>query len=201
MITLGLTGSIGMGKSTALLMLKKMGCAIHDSDKAVRYALSPKGEAFEEVSLTFPKVWDKKTHTIKRDVLADIIFNDLEQKKILENILHPIVRASQNHFMRQQVRMGRKFTVLDIPLLFETGAQNRVDYTVVVTAPYHIQRQRVLKRPGMTEEKFLSILKTQMPDEEKCSYADFVIPTGLGFALTYRSLKIMLNTILDEEYA
>lgn len=195
MIVLGLTGSIGMGKSTIALMLKQLGCGVHDSDKAARLALEPKGQAFEEVALTFPEVWNKKTHTIKRDVLAQIIFNDVEQKEKLEKIIHPIAQQSQKQFIQKQLRLGRKIVVLEIPLLFETGAENRVDYTVVASAPYHIQQHRVLSRANMSEEKFEAILASQMPDKEKCLRADFVIPTGMGMAYTRRCLVIMLESI------
>lgn len=195
MIVLGLTGSIGMGKTTAAGMLKKLGCAVHDSDKAVHSALEPYGAAFEEVALTFPDAWDKKKHRIKRPALAEIIFKDPEKKKELENILHPVVRQDQKKFIRQQQALGKKIAVLDIPLLFETGAENRVDYTIVVSAPYYIQRRRVLSRPNMTEEKFHAILSAQMPDHEKRMRADFVIPTSMGLAYTYNSLKKVIQEI------
>ena len=195
MIVLGLTGSIGMGKTTAAAMLKKMGCAIHDADKAVHQALEPNGEAFEEVALSFPSVWDKKKRIIKRNVLADIIFKDINQRHALEQILHPVVQRSQIKFLKAQNRMGRGVVVLDIPLLFETGAQARVDYTVVVSAPYHVQRTRVLKRQGMSEEKFQRILETQMPDVQKRNLADFVVPTGMGMAYSYRCLMKLMEEI------
>lgn len=197
MIVIGLTGSIGMGKSTAALMLERMGCAIHDSDRAVRQALKPSGEAFEEVAVTFPEAWDKKKHTIKRDVLADIVFNDENKKTELESILHPIVQQSQKNFIQKQQRLGKEIVVLDIPLLFETGAQNRVDYTFLVTAPFHIQKRRVLARPGMSEEKFEAILSSQMPDNEKKARADFVISTGMGLAYTYQGLKKAIQEIKE----
>jgi dephospho-CoA kinase len=184
-----------MGKSTAASMLAKLGCGVHSADEAVREALSPKGAAFEEVAVTFPACWDKKKHLIKRDMLADIIFNDASKRKQLEDILHPVVRQSQKKFIQNQERLGREIVVLDIPLLFETGAEERVDYTLVVSAPYHVQRHRVLDRPGMTEEKFSAILKTQMPDAEKRARADFVIPTGMGMAYTYKSLEQCLKGI------
>ncbi len=196
MIIIGLTGSIGMGKSTAARMLKKMGAAVHDSDGVVRKALNPYGEAFEEVAITFPESWDKKKHVIKRDVLANIIFSDKSKKEELENILHPIVWRSQKKFLQKQKLLGRKIVVLDIPLLFETGAQRRVDYTFVVSAPDHIQRRRVLSRPNMTPEKFQAILSSQLSDHEKCVQADFVIPTGMGLAYTYQALEKSLKEIL-----
>ncbi|HPF78607.1 MAG TPA: dephospho-CoA kinase [Alphaproteobacteria bacterium] len=196
MIVIGLTGSIGMGKSTVARMMEKLGCAIHDSDKAVHEALSPTGEAFEEVAVTFPACWEKKTHTINKKILADIIFNDPAKKQELEDILHPIVQRSQKKFIQKQQRLGREVVVLDIPLLFETGAENRVDYTFVASAPYHIQRRRVLSRPNMTEEKFEAILSAQMSDHEKRIRADFVIPTGLGLAYTHKILKQSLGSIL-----
>jgi len=198
MIILGLTGSIGMGKSTAASMLGYMGCGVYDADQAARNALNPKGEAFEEVALTFPAAWDKKTRTIKRDVLAEIIFQDSEKKKILEDIIHPIVQNNQWQFIQQEKRLGRKSIVLDIPLLFETFADDNVNYTIVVTAPQYIQRQRVLKRAGMSEEKFENILKTQMPDRQKRYLADFIIPTGMGMAYTYQSLIKMMQQINTE---
>lgn len=195
MISLGLTGSIGMGKSTAATMLRKMGCGVHDADQAAREALLPTGGAFEEVALTFPKAWNKKTHTLKRDVLADIIFKDAHQKEILEDLVHPVVRKSQESFARQQQRLGREVVVFDVPLLFETEADRRFDYSVVVSAPSYIQRQRVLKRDGMTPEKFQAISHTQMPDAQKRALADFIIPTGLGMAYSYQCLMKMLKEI------
>lgn len=186
-----------MGKTTAAAMLKKMGCAIHNSDACVHKALEPYGQAFEEVAVTFKKAWDKKTHTINRKILGEIIFSNDEQKEILESILHPIVRQDQSRFLQKQIRIGRQFSVLDIPLLFETGADQRVDVTAVVTAPFKTQRRRVLSRSNMTEEKFESILETQMPDVHKCMLADFVIPTGMGRAYTYRALQGMLRELKD----
>ncbi len=195
MIVIGLTGSIGMGKSTVAGMLQHMGCAVHDSDAVARLSLEPEGEAFEAVALSFPEAWDKKKHLIKRDVLAEIIYEDVAQKQKLEALIHPVVQNSQKKFIQAQKSLGKDKVVLDIPLLFETGAGQRVDYTVVVSAPYFIQRHRVLKRPNMTLEKFHSILENQMSDKEKRKRADFVIPTGLGLAHTQRKLNKMIRTI------
>ncbi len=195
MIVIGITGSIGMGKSTAAAMLARMGGAVHDSDKISRDSLKPYGAAFEEVALTFPKAWDKKKHLIKRDVLGEIVFNDNAKKQELENIIHPVVKASQLKFIRDQKKLGKKFVVLDIPLLFETGAEQRCDYTICVFAPDHIQRRRVLSRANMTKKKFQAILHSQMPSAEKCARADFIVPTGLGLAYTYRQLKHIIMDI------
>ena len=182
MIILGVTGSIGMGKSTLGKMLQYLGCPVHDSDATVKNALNPYGKAFEAVALTFPTAWDKKKHLIKKEVLSDIIFYDDAARQDLENILHPIVEAEQQQFIFTQRKLGRQFCALDIPLLFETGADKRVDYTINVTAPFFVQAQRVLSRPHMSVEKFEAILQTQMLDSQKCALADFVIQTGLGKA-------------------
>ena len=195
MIILGLTGSIGMGKSTLARMLGRLGCALHDSDECVHQALEPTGAGFEKVALSFPESWDKKKHLIKRDVLAQIIFNDDVQRRKLENILHPIVKQNQKIFIQKQKRLGTKFVVLDIPLLFETGAEDRVDYTIVASAPYHIQRRRVLGRPNISEENFLRILETQMPDAQKRMRADFVVSTGMGMAYSFKQLRQILQEL------
>lgn len=193
MIVFGLTGSIGMGKSTAAKMLKLMGVPVHDSDRAVHAALLPRGAAFEEVAVTFPDAWDKKTRLIDRKKLGDIVFTDKAQLKKLENILHPIAAASQKKFIQAMQNKGKRAVVLEIPLLFETGAEKRVDYTLSVTAPPAIQRRRVLRRKNMTEEKFRRILESQMPDLEKQARADFVVQTGLGYATTFQQLRRILK--------
>ena len=118
------------------------------------------------------------------------MFADAQKLKILEQILHPKVVALEEKFVKKQRSLGAKLVVLDIPLLFETGAEKRVDYTVVVTAPKFIQRRRVLARTGMTAEKFAQIISTQMPDNEKRKRADFIIQTGLGKAYSFRELQI-----------
>lgn len=195
MIVLGLTGSIGMGKSTAGNMLEKMGCSVHSADKAVHALLAPGGACFEHVAVTFPEAWDKKKHIIRRDILGQIVFQDDAKRKELEDILHPAVREMQQEFLKQQNQMGRKIAALDIPLLFETGADKRVDYTLAVTAPAFVQRQRVMARHGMTLEKFAKILQTQMADGEKRARADFVVHTGLGLGYTYRKLQKIVRKI------
>lgn len=184
-----------MGKSVAAEILKTLGCPVHDSDKAAFDALQPGGASFEEVAVTFPESWDKKRHVIKRDVLGDLVFSDPVRRKELEDIIHPAIRAAQNEFLKKQRALRQKIVVLDIPLLFETGADKRVDYTLVVTAPYAIQRRRVLSRPNMNEEKFLNILNRQMPDQDKQMRADFVVSSGLGRAQTFKDLQNVLKQI------
>lgn len=195
MMVLGLTGSIGMGKSTAAKMLRRLGVPVHESDAAVHRALAPGGAAFEEVAVTFPDAWDKKNHVIKRDVLGQVVFSDAHKRAELEHILHPVARASQEKFIRDQARLHRGIICLDIPLLFETGAENRVDAVIVVTAPYATQRRRVLARLGMTEDRFLSIVNAQMPDGEKCARADFVVHTGMGLSTTFRELQKIVRAL------
>lgn len=195
MIVLGLTGSIGMGKSRAAQMLRIMGVPVHDSDRAVHYALSPRGEAYEEVAVTFKDAWDLKTRTINRKKLGEIVFSDPEKLKELEAILHPAAQRSQLKFLRVMQAKGKKIVALEIPLLFETGAEDRVDYTICVTAPPAIQMRRVLARPNMTFEKYNSILNSQMPDGEKRARSDFVVQTGLGFARTFQDLKKILRIV------
>jgi dephospho-CoA kinase len=185
-----------MGKSTAARMLKRMGVPVFDSDADVHKALSPKGAAFEEVAVTFPEAWEKKTRTINRKILGAIVFNDAQKRKELESILHPIVQAGQKKFILSMQRLGKKIVALDIPLLFEIGAQSRVDYTICVSAPYEIQKRRVLARPNMDEERFLKIVAQQMPDAQKRSLADFVVQTGQGYALTYRQLQKIVKEVL-----
>jgi dephospho-CoA kinase len=193
MVIFGLTGSIGMGKSTAASMMARLGCGVYDSDNTVREALLPSGKAFEEVAVTFPECWDKKKHLVKKDVLSDIVFSDEEKRAELEEIIHPIVWESQRDFIKSEKLKGRRVVVLDIPLLFETGAQGRVDYTICVSAPFHIQKRRVLSRPNMDEERFLSILNSQMSDINKRALADFVVNTGMGLDHSFAELREILR--------
>ncbi|PZO82286.1 MAG: dephospho-CoA kinase [Micavibrio aeruginosavorus] len=195
MIVIGLTGSIGMGKSRAASMLKLMGIPVHDSDKAVHAALQPKGIAFDDVVSAFPSALDKKTNGIDRKKLGDIVFNDPAALKTLENILHPAAKKSQVDFIQAMTRKGKRAAVLEIPLLFETGAEKRVDCVICVSAPPAIQRRRVLARKGMTEEKFKSILAKQMPDAQKRSLSDYVVQTGMGPAHTFRALRKIVREL------
>lgn len=193
MIVLGLTGSIGMGKSTAAKMLRMMGVPVHDSDKAVHEALLSKGSAYDAVAKLFPSAAGRGG--IDRKKLGGIVFSDKAALKKLEAVLHPAAQASQQKFVRAMQAKGKKIAVLEIPLLFETGAEERVDYTITVTSPPAIQKRRVLKRKNMSEEKFKSILASQIPDAAKQAQSDFVVDTGLGYARTYRQLKQIIESI------
>jgi dephospho-CoA kinase len=178
MITLGLTGSIGMGKSTAAADLQVLGVPVCNADMLVHQLLAKGGEAVEAVAQTFPETL--VAGQIDRTLLGKAVFHDKEKLAALEKILHPLVVTKENAFIAEQKKNGAKIAVLEIPLLYETGAESRCDKVMVVTAPGFIQKYRVLKRPGMTAEKFHNILALQMPDREKRARADFVVQTGLG---------------------
>ncbi len=193
MIIFGLTGSIGMGKSTAASMLRRLGVPVHDSDRAVHVALDRGGHAVEMVRDLFPAAWDSKSEMIDRKKLGTIVFGDDQKLGQLENILHPLVRESQTDFIRSMTRMGRRAVALEIPLLFETGAEDRVDYVICVSAPAAIQQQRVMVRKGMSTEKFSQILARQIPDAQKRALSDFIVPTGRGLAATYAALRRILR--------
>ena len=206
MIIIGLTGSIGMGKSTVAAMMQTLGVPVHDADETVHELLEPGGKGIQPVCAAFPyfeypQIYGKKSgfapRPLLRKELGAIVFADDEKRETLENILHPLVQESQTEFMRKHKALGVEIVALDIPLLFETGADQRVDYTINVSAPYEIQRARVLDRPGMTEEKFHAILERQMPDGEKCTRADYVLHTGLGRAHTMKELKTALRNIKE----
>jgi dephospho-CoA kinase len=176
---LGLTGSIGMGKSETARMLKCLGVPVFEADKVVHQLLAK--EAIPFIAKTFPACI--KNGVVDREALGKIVFADSKQKALLETIMHPLVRAKQKQFLQAMQR--KEVVVLDIPLLFETGWDKMCDAVMVVSAPSMVQRQRVLKRSGMTEQKFQAIMAAQMPDSEKRKRADFIIHTGLGkrFAL------------------
>ena len=195
MIVIGLTGSMGMGKTTAANMLRDMGLSVHCSDDAVHDLLSSGGAAVLPVSRRFPSAYDKKKNAIDRKKLRDILGQDEEKIRDLEDIIHPLVVWAQNDFLREQTTRRQKIAVLDIPLLFETGAENRVDCVICVTAPEEIQRQRVMARPGMTQEVFDFLSSRQLPDQEKRKRADFVVQTGNGLAETRKELEKIVKKL------
>ncbi len=193
MIVLGLTGSIGMGKTTAAKMLRRMGLPLHDADRAVHRLLAKGGAAVAAVEAAFPGV--VADGAVDRERLAGQVFEDRAALKRLEGILHPAVRRAARAFLGHQVRSGRSLAVLDIPLLFETGGEANCDAVAVVTAPPFVQRGRVMGRRGMTAARFQAILAKQMPDREKRRRADFVVHTGLSKAVTLRQLRAIVTLL------
>lgn len=188
---IGLTGSIGMGKSLVASLLKTLGIPVFDSDGCVHALLN--GRALAPVLKLFPNIWDKQTQTIDKRALGEIIFKSDKAKETLESILHPMVWEEQQKFIAKCKRAKKKMVVLDIPLLFETGRDMICNRVICVTAPEFVQRQRVLSRKNMTIEKFTAILDSQIPDKDKQKMADIVIPTGLGRRATLNHLKKELN--------
>lgn len=182
---LGLTGSIGMGKSTVAAQLEFLGAKVCSADAIVHRLLT--GAAVKPVGELFPETL--KNGAIDRQALGKIVFHDDAKLKQLEQILHPLVVAEENAFIAAH---KEGVVVLEIPLLYETGAQSRCDAVMVVTAPHFIQKRRVMKRTGMTEEKFAAILAKQMPDKEKRARATYVVQTGLGkWASLWQVKRIM----------
>lgn len=187
MVILGLSGSIGMGKSTAAAMFRRMGIPVYDSDATVHRVLAKGGAAVAEIAAAFPGV--VVDGAVDRDALGKRVFGDKAALKRLEAIVHPVVRSVQDAFLRRCAARRAPLVVLDIPLLFEVKLDIRCDATVVVSAPFFLQKARVMARPGMTAEKFAGILARQMPDREKRRRADFVVPSGRGRAATLRRLE------------
>lgn len=195
MIIIGLTGSIGMGKSTVAAMFAEEGAPGFSSDAAVHELYAPGGAAVAQVEAAFPGV--TKDGAIDRTALSARVVGNPERIKELEAIVHPLVRQAQTQFLQDQRDAGAPFVVLDIPLLFEGGGAKFVDKTVVVSAPAEVQRDRVLARPGMTVEKFEAILALQMPDAEKRARADFVIDTGGSFDDTRAQVRAVLDALSE----
>jgi dephospho-CoA kinase len=191
MMVLGLTGSIGMGKSTTAKMFADAGVPVHDSDEAVHRLYS--GVAAPLVEAAFPGT--TKKGVVDRAELAKRVVGQPMAIARLEKIVHPLVRADADAFLERHRAAGVPLAVLDIPLLFETGGTGRVDKIAIVTAPAEIQRERVLSRPGMTPEKFEAILAQQMPDAEKRKRADFVIDTGKGLAAARRTVHSIIREL------
>lgn len=197
MIVIGLTGSIGMGKSTAAKMLGEMGVPSHDADATVHVLLGPGGKAVKAVGTLCPEAVqknDKGEEYIDRKLLGPIFFANPEIKQQVEDILFPLVRQSSDEFVKQKEKEGYKAVVLDIPLLFETGRDKDMDVTIVVTAPPEVQRERVLAR-GTSQERLDAVLKSQMPDAEKRQKADYVVETHKGLDDTRAQLKGIVDKL------
>lgn len=190
MIIIGLTGSIGMGKSTAVDMLRRMGAPVHDADATVHRLLGPGGAAVTSVAASFPNV--EENGAIDRKRLGARVFGDLPALRRLEAILHPLVAAERDRFLRAAARRRASAVVLDVPLLFETGGDPLCDITVLMTAPGFIQRARVLARPGQDPARLDAILNAQMADFAKRRLATMVVQTGLGKRPVRRKLAALM---------
>lgn len=193
MIVLGLTGSIGMGKTATAAMFRRLGVPVYDADRAVHEAMAVGGAAVDPVSRAFPGV--VKDGAIDRTRLAAAVYGDEGLLGRLEAIVHPLARRARDGFLAAAQKRRAPLVVLEIPLLFETGGEGACDYVAVVTAPAFLQRRRVLARPGMTEQRLRAILARQMSDGEKRARADFVIPTGLGRARTQRLVSHLVRML------
>lgn len=193
MIVLGLTGSSGMGKSATARMFAEEGVPVFDADATVHEIYA--GDAAPLVEAEFPGV--TVVGKIDRERLAAKVLNDPAALKKLEAIVHPLVRKAQQDFRAQAEKDGAPISILDIPLLFETGGDQRVDAVVVVTAPADVQRARLMERPGMTEEKMTSLLARQMPDSEKRRRADFLIDTSRGFDAARSDVRKILRQLRE----
>ena len=191
MIRLGLTGSIGMGKSTTGAMFVARGCPLHDADATVHRLYE--GRAAPLIEAAFPGT--ASNGKVDRQALGQRVLGDRSAMAKLEAIVHPMVREEEAAFFRKANEEGTDIVILDIPLLFETGAEGRCDKIVVVSAPEDVQKARVLARPDMTEEKFEAIKARQIPDVEKRARADFVIETGKGLEAAERQVDAILATL------
>jgi dephospho-CoA kinase len=194
MMVIGLTGSIGMGKSTAAKILGAMGFPIYSADRAVHEVLKKGGKAVPAVAKLFPETLKKGG--IDRKCLGRAVFGKPRKLRQLEKIVHPLLKQAERLFLQKARQNKHPAAILEIPLLFETGGEKRCDITLCVTAPRKIQRMRVLSRKDMTEDKLRAILARQMPDAEKRTRADFIVPTGKGLHTTKQHLHDILRKLL-----
>ena len=193
MKVIGLTGSIGMGKSETARMFANLGVPVLDSDQIVHQLYARDGRAVQAVARAFPEV--VVSGAIDRKKLANQVLDKPEALKQLESIVHPLVLEAQKSFIEKMREKNKKLVVLEIPLLFETGAQDRLDKTIVVSAGEDQQRRRVLARPDMSEDKFKHILSRQMPDAQKRKKADFVIDTSTDLETTFKAVEKIISEL------
>jgi dephospho-CoA kinase len=194
MIVVGLTGSIGMGKSTTAALFADEGVPVNDADQVVHDLY--RKEAVPEVAAIFPDA--VVDGIVDRKKLSENLAKNPANFKRLEAVVHPMVRAREAAFIERHKQMGTPLVILDIPLLFETGGEARVDRIVVVSCAPEIQRERVLSRPGMTEAKFELILSRQTPDAEKRARADYVIDTGHGIDTARAQVRSILRELSQQ---
>ena len=197
MILLGLTGSIGMGKSTTAAMFREAGVPVYDADAAVHAAYAKGGACVEPLGAAFPGV--VKDGAVDREALRQAVLGDPEELKRLGSIVHPLLKGQQEAFFASAKAAGADLVVMDIPLLFENGGEAKVDAVAVVTAPAQVQRERVLQREGMTAERLDAILAQQTPDAEKRARADFVIDTSQGLEPVRRQVAEILAVMRDPD--
>lgn len=195
-LILGLTGSIGMGKSETARMFLAEGVPVFDADAAVHGLMARGGAAVAAVDATFPGV--VRDGAVDRTLLGARVFNDQAALHTLERIIHPLVRRLEEDFLAEAAARGAPLVVLDIPLLFETGGEGRCDRVVVVTASADVQKARVMARPGMTGERFATILAKQMPDAEKRRRAHFIIHTEHGLEDARRQVRQLIETLTGD---
>ncbi|HEX8400967.1 MAG TPA: dephospho-CoA kinase [Allosphingosinicella sp.] len=193
MIILGLTGSIGMGKSTVAAMFAEEGVPVFDADAAVHRLQGPAGALVAAIEAAFPGTTG--SHGVNRTALAERVLGKVDRLQQLEALIHPAVAQEREAFLL--ANKSAPLVVLDIPLLFEKGGWDAVDEIAVVSAPAETQRARVLARPGMSAEKFERIRALQMPDAEKRARADFVIPTGSSLATTRAAVRAIIAGLMD----
>jgi dephospho-CoA kinase len=191
MFILGLTGSLGMGKSTTAKFFAEEGAPVHDADAAVHRLYE--GEAVPLIEAAFPGT--TSGGKVDREKLAKQVLGNPAALKTLEAIVHPLVAQARERFLAEAERSGAKVAVLDIPLLYETGGDARCDAVVVVTAPAEVQRTRVFERPGMTDDKFLALSAKQMSDAEKRARADFIVDSGQGYDAARAQVRDILARV------
>lgn|SRR6185295_960305 len=194
MIVIGLTGSVGMGKSTTAKMFAEEGVPVFDADEVVHRLYE--GEAAPLIEAAFPGT--TANGRVDRDRLSAKVVGDKAALAKLEAIIHPLVQKARKSFLEEAKRSGVKVAVLDIPLLFEVGGDPRIEKVVVVTAPAELQKKRVFERTGMTEEKFAAILARQLSDSEKRSRADFLIDTSRGFKAAREDVRAILRKLSEK---
>ncbi|NKB51587.1 MAG: dephospho-CoA kinase [Rhizobiaceae bacterium] len=192
-IFLGLTGSIGMGKSTTAQMFRDLGVAVYDSDATVHQLYA--GAAAPLIEKEFPG--STRGGEVDRSLLSKQVVGNEKAMKKLESIVHPLVRQAELDFRESATQQGVELAILDIPLLFETGREDRVDGIIVVTAPADVQKERVMSRPGMDEAKFQSILQRQVPDSEKRKRATYLIDTSKGLDWARQRVDQIIKEVLQ----
>ena len=195
MYLIGLTGSIGMGKTQTAALFEEEGVPRYDADAAVHGLYEAGGAAVGQIGEMFPEA--VRDGAVDRAALGRIVLTDGAKLAALEKMVHPLAGATQVEFLNAQMAAGATHVLLDVPLLFETGGHEFVDCVVVVSAPPDIQRARVLERPGMTEEKFADILAKQVPDSDKRAAADFIVDSSVSVADAHRQVKEILAAVRD----